>query len=78
MSRTWRVATNDTASENANIPRNRSVKPQLPFRLKHPVFQAKLAERISPSLLTDEDFPQAQEFVIFDSELYIARLAVGK
>jgi len=31
MSRTWRVATNDTANENANILKNRSVNPQLPF-----------------------------------------------
>ena len=56
MSRTWRVATNDTASENANIPKKRSVKPRFPFRLKHPAFQAKLAERILRLFFQNEVF----------------------
>src|ERR1700687_1812392 len=43
MSRTSRVATNDKTSENANHPKNRSVKISVPFRLKHPVSQTTSA-----------------------------------
>jgi hypothetical protein len=78
MSRTWRVATNDTASENANIPKNTSVNIRLPLRLKHPAFQAKLAERIFRLFQTKFSY-QAQEIRnIWLQELYISRLAVGK
>ena|ERR1022692_3923553 len=76
MSRTWRVATNDTASENANRPKNRSVKLRLPFRLKHPAFQAKLAERIRLFFQTKSAYHEISN--IWLQELYISRLAVGK
>jgi hypothetical protein len=86
MSRTWRVTTNDTASENANKTKNRSVKIRVPFRLKHPAFQAKLADRIlrlffqTKVFLSQTKFSyQAQEIRNFWlQELYISRLAVGK
>ena len=67
MSRTWRVATNDTANENANIPKNRSVKPQFPFRLKHPAFQARVCKTICVrrSFLT-----KRRRLVIFDCRNY--------
>jgi hypothetical protein len=76
MSRTWRVATNDTANENANSPKNSSVKSKLLFPLKQPAFQLKLAER---TLLQTKFFYHAQEIRnIWLQELYIFRLAVCK
>jgi len=79
MSRTWRVATNDTTNENAKSPKNRSVKPRLPFRLKHPSFQAKLAESILRLFFQTKFFNKRRKFAIFWlQELYIFRLAVGK
>src|ERR1019366_148571 len=53
MSRTWRVATNDTANENAKSPKNRSVKSKLLFRLKQPAFQSQAR---STDLTSDEVF----------------------
>ena len=79
MSRTWRVAINDTAKENANTPKNRSVTPHLPFRLKHPAFQAKLAERIFRLFFQTKFSYRAQKIRNFWlQELYIPRLALGK
>ena len=79
MSRTWRVATNDTANENANSPKKRSVKIGLPFRLKQTAFQAKLAEWILRLFFQTRFSYQAKEIRnIWFQEIYITRLAVGK
>ena len=64
-SRTSRVATKDRASENANNPKNRSVKIRVPFRLKHPAFQAKLAGRIFRLFFQTKFFAKRRKFAIF-------------
>jgi hypothetical protein len=54
-------------------------QPQLPFRLKHPAFQAKLAERIFRLFFQTKFSYRAQEIRNFWlQELYIRRLALGK
>ncbi len=70
LSRTWRVATNDTTNENANSPKNRSVKIRLPFRLKQTAFQAKLAEWILRLFFQTRFSYKRRKFVVFGSTKY--------
>src|SRR6266853_1210776 len=57
MSRTSRVATNDRTSENANKPKNRSVKISVPFRMKHPASQTTCAAREVSADIFQTEFP---------------------
>src|ERR1700687_920644 len=58
MSRTSRVATNDRTNENANKPKNRSVKVSVPFRPKYPASHPMCAAReVSVNTISKKEFP---------------------
>src|ERR1700687_729634 len=57
MSRTSRVATNDRTNENANKPKNRSVKVGDPFRTKRPASHTTCAVREVSADIFQAEFP---------------------